>query len=124
MADSQHNINTSRRRFLASAPAAALLAGSVALPDPIFAAIHEHRRLVDDANERGTSDEEAYRRSSAECEYLRDVLLDVEPTTLAGACALLIYIVDDAEPFKDSDHPTAIAAQTARDCLAKLNVAI
>jgi hypothetical protein len=43
---------------------------------------------------------------------------------LAGICALLVYIADDTHPFQDGDDPMVIAADVARGCLAKMNIAI
>jgi hypothetical protein len=119
---------SSRRLFLRAGSAAAVFgalgAAAAESDDPIFAAIREHRRLVDFSNERGIDDDECDERSTAEADYIWEVLLEVEPTTLAGVCALLIYIADDVYPMKEDDDPMVIAADVAKNCLAKMDIAI
>src|ERR1700691_3136688 len=110
---SNASVTTSRRGALVGAlravPAlmgAAIVAGpltaSAADPDPIFAAIEEHRALVAWTNERGTDEDELERRTAIEDEK-RDQLIEIAPATLAGACALLMHIIKVEAIFINDD---------------------
>lgn len=121
MADPSNTTNPSRRLFLASAPAAALLAGHVAplVIDPIFAAI-ERRRATDAAfaaaaayadtaaaNQEGreVTDED---RAAEDVAYDEDAevlaaLLATTPTTRAGMRALIEYVREYDTPFAERE---------------------
>jgi hypothetical protein len=131
------NTTTSRRALLAGAPAvaAAALAGSNALAiaeakaaevDPIFAAIERHRAAEEVGNSRCSALDEA---GTAEAEEelgalydaigtAEDELRETEPTTIAGAVALLRYVARVVEHGPTLGHlldPTVLA-----DALAKI----
>lgn len=104
-------ITATRRAILGSAAAlaTATVANVAAIsatrsPDPILAAIDRHRRAYDavsDAVARNPHlpDEEGNALCDIECDRMRD-LLRTEPSTVAGAVAMLRYLsAEDVEFF-------------------------
>jgi hypothetical protein len=99
--------NSRRRFFLLVGKAGAVTAVTAALAtglkasaalagptkDPLFALLEAHRRAFAYANEKGTSEEECDRRVDLEDEALWR-LAEIEPTTIAGARAMLEHIAD------------------------------
>jgi hypothetical protein len=124
---SNASVTTPRRGALVGAlravPAlmgAAIVAGpltaSAAEPDPIFAAIDEHKALDAWTNERGTDEDEVERRTAI-ADKKRDELIEIAPTTLAGACALLMHIVETAALFIEDDTPSMRAVRNVEKAL-------
>ena len=117
---------TTRRLFLAAGTAAAVFAtvkraaGSGALADPIFAAIAEQKALNEWANEGGISNDEVARRSDIADEKFRE-LIDMAPTNLAAASALLSHVADYESIFLDDDTPVIIAIRTVAKALITLD---
>jgi hypothetical protein len=116
----------SRRIFLAAGSAATLMASLKAAVaadvsvDPVYAAIKEHQRLLDWANEPGAGDDETARRADIEQNYLYGVVVDTEPTTAIGACALLIHVAKAEAVFFNDDDAMSQAVRTASRALASL----
>ena len=103
---------TSRRAFLASAPAAALFVGPLAIAgvDPIFAAIERHKEafrifadactLIDkvaarnDGRQITEADESAYDAASLAEEKALDGLFEKLPTTREGLRAAIEWLAE------------------------------
>jgi hypothetical protein len=112
-----------RRLFLATGTAAAVFAtvkraaGSTGTVDPIFAAIEEHR-LTRSAAYNGSED------GSEEMQDLEEEQLQalgrIEPTTLAGAVALLSYMVEVEGCFADENSPLVPSIHSVIAALQKL----
>jgi hypothetical protein len=105
-----------RRAILAGAaslPAISIPAiAAVTEPDPIHAAIEAHRaawaRLEDHLRKSTAEDEAEEERLNAVIADAEDGLSATEPTTIAGAVALLRYVVEHRE--MSSDHEFAAGA--------------
>jgi hypothetical protein len=117
---------SNRRLFLVAGTAAALTVTlkSAALlatePDPIFAAIEQHRlvRAAAYDGEHDPSDEISDRE-----EELLQELGKIEPTTIAGAAALLSYMVDVEGYFVDANSPLVPTINCVVAALEKLEAA-
>ena len=87
--------NLNRRAVLAGAAATAIPTAAVATlpnlePDPIFAAIQRHKDAYLAHGAADTVDGDIDAAADADFDA-RDALLEIQPTTMAGAVALLRY---------------------------------
>jgi hypothetical protein len=96
--------STSRRAILAglaAAPVAAVPAVAAAAPDPVLAAIENHKRALLASFVTGrlycVTNRDDHRKADRESWQAMDraghALIDTQPTTAAGAVALLQYVV-------------------------------
>jgi hypothetical protein len=116
----------SRRSALATLGGAAIFVAASGLAaatpvDPIFAAIAEHKALCAWAEERGISDEEVEYRTPI-CDEKMDELIDLAPTTLAAACALLMHIAESEAVFLDHDTPIMRVVRNVAKALPSIGV--
>jgi hypothetical protein len=117
---------TSRRLFLAAGSAAAVFAtvksaaGSTGPVDPIFAAIAEHKALNEWTNERGIGDDEVARRSDIADEKMW-AMLDMAPTSVAAAAALLGHVADCESDCLGEGMPVIIAIRAVAQALITLD---
>ena len=128
-----------RRAILAGAASAAVAipAAAAPMPDPIFAAIEAHRaawaalekdcsRLSDESTPEAEA--EFYRLNDA-VEEAAGILVETQPTTMAGAVALLRHVAEhegqgDTFDLEDEDGKTGpwsyFMHQTLADALEKM----
>jgi hypothetical protein len=125
MATSADTTNLSRRAILGRAPAAALATAipALAVADPVFAAIAEHKRYYD-ATWAFPVDEDGPEFQTAcnvEERYLQG-LAYVAPSTVGGAAALLEYMIErEGEVVDDLGSPFLQTVRTVAAALRSLN---
>jgi hypothetical protein len=114
----------SRRSALATLGGVAALAVCAPLPscapDPVIAALDEHRVLHHWSNERGIDEDETARRAAI-VDQKRDELIALAPTTMAGACALLMRIAESEAFFLESDDPMMNVVRNVSTALADID---
>jgi hypothetical protein len=119
--------NLSRRTLVTSAAALPALAvpALATEPDPIFAAIENHRRRCDEywtahlATEIPEGCDEALEVAAKEALHVQErtaiELLHTKPTTLTGAAALLKYMVEYEDRYDDQENSRLPVIGTAGD---------
>ena len=115
---------TTRRLFLVGGTAVAACArinGSIAKTgdrDSVFAAIEQHRVLK--ASIFNGSDEDPDDEMTDLLEEQLQALGRMEPTTVAGAIALLAYMADEEGYFADANSPLVPTIHSVVAALTKL----
>ena len=98
--------NLSRRAILAGAAAGSALAFPAGVippePDPILAAIEEHRRVWSMASE---DNEEAVQEFDRLCEGVDAALINIAPTTIGGVAAILAYAAEFVTTYDGAGWP-------------------
>jgi hypothetical protein len=103
---------------LAILPRVALAARGAGEPvDPVFALIADHRAAVHALNHDPDESSAATEAAGNICVEKMEALCSTEPTTLAGASALLTYLIED-----EADHLEAVApfVMGVNSCIAAL----